>query len=94
MRKTEPGDVFEYVSKWISFQDRYNEVLPTIPIYSNIYFDFLNSNLQNYWITGQVTWSQAILPAYFALEDYDAASRQAAQEEAEEAGDDDLEDLE
>ncbi|MCR5566087.1 MAG: hypothetical protein K6F61_04485 [Clostridiales bacterium] len=94
MRKTEPGDVFEYVSKWISFQERYNEVLPTIPIYSNIYFDFLNSNLQNYWITGQVTWSQAILPAYFALEDYDAASRQAQQQESdEEDGDDGFETL-
>ena len=95
MRKTEPGDVFEYVSKWIAFQDRYNEVLPTIPVYSNIYFDFLNSNLQNYWITGQVTWSQAILPAYFALEDFDAASREAAEEAEEGEGEDDgLESLE
>ena len=68
MRKTEPGDIFEYVSKWVSFQERYNEVLPTIPIYSNIYWDFYNQYLQNYYITGQVTWSQAILPAYFALE--------------------------
>ena len=94
MRETEPGDIFSYVGKWISFQERYNEVLPTIPVYSNIYFDFLNENLQNYYITGQVTWSQAILPAYFALEDYDAASRQAAMEETEEAGDEDLEDFE
>ena len=68
MRRTEPGDVFEYVSKWVTFQERYNEVLPTIPIYSTIYFDFFNEYLQNYYITGQVTWSQAILPAYFALE--------------------------
>ena len=91
MRRTEPGDVFEYVSKWIGFQDRYNEVLPTIPVYSNIYFDFFNQNLQNYYITGQVTWSQAILPAYFALEDFDAASRAAATPEGEE--DDDFEDF-
>ncbi|MBQ6515075.1 MAG: hypothetical protein IJI09_10170 [Clostridia bacterium] len=94
MRETEPGDIFSYVGKWISFQERYNEVLPTIPVYSNIYFDFLNENLQNYYITGQVTWSQAILPAYFALEDYDAASRQAALEDTEEAGDEDFEDFE
>ena len=45
MRKTDPLDVYEYVSKWISFQERYNEVLPTIPIYSNIYFDFYNPQL-------------------------------------------------
>ena len=84
MRETEPGDVFEYVSKWVSFQDRYNEVLPTIPIYSNIYYDFFNQYLQNYYITGQVTWSQAILPAYFALEDYNKVILE--EEETEEEG--------
>jgi len=67
MRKTEPGDVFEYVSKWIAFQKRYNEVLPTIPIYSNIYFDFYTQYLQNYEITSTVTWSQAIVKAFFGL---------------------------
>ena len=65
MRKTDPMDVFGYVTKWVSFQERYNEVLPTIPIYSNIYYDFYTDELQNYYITGQVTWSQAILLAYF-----------------------------
>ena len=85
MRKTEPGDIFIYVSKWISFQQRYNEVLPTIPIYSNIYFDFFNQYLQNYFITGQVTWSQAILPAYFALESLEtpAAEETPSEEETE-----------
>jgi len=68
MRKTDPKDVYNYVAKWISFQERYNEVLPTIPIYSNIYFDFYNSQLQNYWITAHVTWSQAILESYFGAE--------------------------
>ncbi len=92
MRKTEPGNVFQYVSKWIAFQQRYNEVLPTIPVYSNIYFDFFNQNLQNYYITGQVTWSQAILPAYFAAEDLDAAARPETNEtENDAAGDDGLE---
>ncbi len=65
MRKTEPGDLYTYVEKWIEFQERYNEVLPTIPVYSNIYFDFFSPMLQNYYITGQVTWSQAILLAYW-----------------------------
>jgi ABC-type transport system substrate-binding protein len=65
MRRTDPMDVFGYVSKWVSFQERYNEVLPTIPVYSNIYYDFYTDQLQNYFITGQVTWSQAILLAYF-----------------------------
>jgi ABC-type transport system substrate-binding protein len=65
MRQTDPKDVYDYVSKWISFQERYNEVLPAIPIYSNIYFDFYTSELQNYHVTGHVTWSQAILQSYF-----------------------------
>ena len=69
MRKTEPGDIFTYVQKWIRFQERYNEVLPAIPIYSNIYFDFFTDQLQNYEITAHVTWSQAILESFFALKD-------------------------
>ncbi len=73
MRKTEPGDFYSYVSKWMDFQERYNEILPTIPIYSNIYYDFYNQYLQNYEITAQVTWSQAILLAYFGLPETEAA---------------------
>ena len=80
MRKTDPLDVYDYVSKWVSFQERYNEVLPTIPIYSNIYFDFYTPMLQNYYITGQVTWSQAIILSYFG-EAYEAP-------ETEEGGED------
>ena len=67
MRKTEPGDVYTYVTKWIKFQERYNEVLPCIPLYSNIYFDFFTPYLQNYYITAHVTWSQAILESFFGL---------------------------
>ncbi len=66
MRKTDPRDVFDYVSKWVAFQERYNEVLPTIPIYSNVYYDFWVPNLSNYIITGHVTWSQAILESSFS----------------------------
>ena len=65
MRKTVPEDYYDYVVKWIRFQERYNEVLPAIPLYSNIYFDFYVNQLQNYQITAHVTWSQAILQSYF-----------------------------
>ena len=82
MRKTDPRDVYEYVSKWIGFQERYNEVLPTIPIYSNIYFAFYTPQLQNYFITAHVTWTQAILEAYFG-EDPEPAE----ETEGEETGD-------
>ena len=65
MRRTEPGDIYGYMEKWIRFQQRYNEVLPTIPVYSNIYFDFYVPELQNYNITAHVTWSQAIVESLF-----------------------------
>ena len=74
LRKTEPYDYYTYVKKWIAFQERYNEVLPTIPVYSNIYFDFWTNELQNYFITAQVTWSQAIVLSYFALAPYEEES--------------------
>ena len=67
MRKTEPGDIFTFMERWIEFQERYNEVLPAIPVYSNIYFDFFTELLQNYSIPAHVTWSQAILESYFGL---------------------------
>ena len=65
MRKTHPGDLYGYITKWIAFQERYNEVLPAIPIYTNIYFDFHVPYLQNYNITAHVTWGQAIVESYF-----------------------------
>ena len=86
MRKTEPGSVYEYVTKWIRFQESYNEVLPAIPIYSNIYFDFFTPLLQNYNITSHVTWTQAILEAYFATE----ARETAPAQEEENTGDDEM----
>jgi len=65
MRRTDPADVYDYVTKWVAFQERYNEVLPTIPIYSNYYYDFFTPRLHNYQITEHVTWTQAILQSTF-----------------------------
>ncbi len=66
MRKTEPEDYVGYMNKWISFQERFNELLPMLPVYSNIYFDFYTSVLRNYMVPSYVTWSQAIVPAYMS----------------------------
>ena len=89
MRKTDPLDVYDYVAKWISFQERYNEVLPTIPIYSNIYFDFYTPQLQNYWITAHVTWTQAILESYFG-EALNQETEDTTGDEETESGDEDI----
>ena len=81
MRRTEPGDIYAYVQKWIKFQERFNQGLPTIPIYSNVYFDFYSDMLQNYNVSGHVTWSQAILESYFGED---------VPEEEEEPGEDEF----
>ena len=63
MRKTAPGDVLTYMQCWVKFQERFNEILPMIPVYSNIYFDFYTADLQNYLISESVTCGQAIVGA-------------------------------
>ena len=63
MRRTEPGDVLTYMQRWIAFQERFNEVLPMLPVYSNIYFDFYIDALQDYMINENMTWGQAIVGA-------------------------------
>lgn len=63
MRETEPGEVLQYMQKWILFQERMNDQLPLIPIYSNVYFDFYTSLLRDYDIVQNSSWGEAILGA-------------------------------
>ncbi len=64
MARTEPGDIAGYLEKWLAFQDRWLQVLPAIPVYSNAYFDFHTPMLQDYNINAHTTWGDAILEAY------------------------------
>ncbi len=64
MRQTESGSVLEYCQKWVAFQERWAEVLPAIPVYSNVYFDFYAPTLHNYNAGANVSWAQAIVGAY------------------------------
>ncbi len=68
LRETEPDNIQEYCREWEAFQKRFNEVLPMIPIYSNTYFDFYMPSLENYNIIENVTWAEAIIPAYISEE--------------------------
>lgn len=79
MSKTEAGDVLAYCQKWVAFQEYWNGILPAIPLYSNIYFDFHASRLQNYHPGEHTTWSQAVLYAYLsdATEEEQAGSIEA-----------------
>ncbi len=63
MSRTKPGDILSYLDHWIQFQERFNSVLPMIPIYGNIYYDFYVGNLQNYDIAAYPTWGAAIVGA-------------------------------
>lgn len=64
MRETEPGEVLEYVTEWITSMERFNEVLPMIPIYSNVYFDIYSPLMQEYYISQNESWGQAIIGAW------------------------------
>lgn len=66
MKKTEPGDLLTYCQKWVEFLKKFAEVEPMIPVYSNVYYDFYPDILQNYQITANITWSEAVVPSYLS----------------------------
>ncbi len=66
MRQTEPGDLLGYCQKWLAFQQRFAEVKPMIPLYSNVYFDYFPTILHNYYPSGAATWTEAVLSAYLS----------------------------
>lgn len=63
LRQTEQGALLEYCRKWVAFQDYFNEVLPMLPLYSNVYFDFHVTDLQSYAPSSEMNWPIAILYA-------------------------------
>ena len=83
MRQTEPGDVLTYVQRWIAFQERFNQVLPVLPIYSNVYFDFYTPVLRNYAVAEHTTWTGAIVGAYMSDEPPAEAEEEPGTEEIE-----------
>jgi ABC-type transport system substrate-binding protein len=67
LRRTPPGAYLEYTKKWLTFQRAFNEKLPMLPLYSNIYFDFFTSKLQNYHPDSELyDWPVALLYATLA----------------------------
>ncbi len=63
LRQTEPGALLEYCQKWVKFQDYFNEKIPMLPLYSNVYFDFYVKDLQHYNPSAEMNWPVAILYA-------------------------------
>lgn len=66
MRETEAGDVEAYTKAWLAFEKRFSDVLPTLPIYTNIYHDFCSNRIKGYAPDAHITWTQAILYAEVA----------------------------
>lgn len=44
----EPGNKEGYLKKFVEFVLRYNEILPDIPLYSNVYYSVFAKKLENY----------------------------------------------
>lgn len=65
MARVKPLEFVTYLEKWQAFQEYYNEVLPTVPIYSDVYADFIGPRLTNFHITDYANWATAILYANF-----------------------------
>ena len=64
MSSTVPGDLLGYCRKWIAFQERYAEMLPAIPVYSNNYNDYYTKRLKSFKVSERVSWAEAIEDAY------------------------------
>ncbi len=90
MRQTEPDDPLGYCQKWVAFQERFQELEPVIPIYSNVYFDFYPRVLHNYNIGSNLAWSQAIVGAYMSdVSEEELPEGEEPAENTEEVGADD-----
>lgn len=64
MRQTKPGEVETYTERWKAYQERWTEMIPLIPVYSNLYYDFFVPALQDYHGDSEYGWAEAILGAY------------------------------
>ena len=64
MRETEPKNKREYLDKWFVFQKRFVEMMPMVPLYSNVYFDVYTDRLEGYDINRTSGWGYAVVYAY------------------------------
>lgn len=64
MVKIDPKDRELFKKKFVEFIVRWNELLPDLPLYSNIYHDFFNAKLKNYKNNDLIQLVDAILYAY------------------------------
>jgi len=53
----------EYLLAWQKYQYKFNELLPTLPLYSDLYHAFFSNSLKDYEVTADWDWTSAILYA-------------------------------
>lgn len=64
LRETPPGEDEEYIARWLTLMKRYSVVLPTVPIYSNMYVDIEAMDIQGYDPNSTWSWPVALLYTY------------------------------
>lgn len=63
LRQTTPGDKAAFLTNWVAFQQRWTDLLPMLPLYSNTYYDGFAAGLTNYHPERHFSWADAILYA-------------------------------
>lgn len=53
----------QYLDAWQKYQYRFNYLLPSLPLYSDLYHSFFSKSLQDYDVTAEWVWTDAILYA-------------------------------
>lgn len=60
----ESGDDETFLAKWTEYILRWNELVPQVPLYSNIYHDVYNEKLKDYEPNSYFTFTSAIMYAH------------------------------
>ncbi len=59
----EPGDTEGYRKIWVDFIDEWNEYLPEVPLYSNVYYDVMSAKIHNLECNALWDFQQAVVYA-------------------------------
>jgi len=65
MRRVSPGDTATYLALWREYQQRWNKLIPNVPLYSNQYYDVYDAELKGVETTPFWSWAAAINDMYF-----------------------------
>lgn len=66
LRETSSTDTQGYLTKWVAFEIRWNELLPDLPLYSDEYHEFYNKKLKNYEVAADWSVSDQLVYCYIA----------------------------